>query len=105
MADLWNWNRPDEPGLEAPSPFLDPVNYVGGVGGLISKLASRGVGKALQHGSVFAAGKVPPLSSVDKVASLRRAVEGINKKADYSKLANGLNELMEKAGWTYKINP
>lgn len=25
-----NWNRPDEPGLETPSFFLDPSIYIGG---------------------------------------------------------------------------
>lgn len=64
MAENWKWNRPDEPGLETPSFLLDPSTYVGGgIGGLISKLAGRGVGVASQ----------PALSALSKIANLRRA--------------------------------
>ena len=111
MADLWEWNRPDEPGLT--EPLISPVDLIGGVGsGLVAKgvmgklasLATKGGGKVLQHGGAVG-GKLPSLTSTDKIASLRRAVEGINKKDTYSQLANGLNDLMKQAGWTYQIKP
>ena len=38
-----NGNVIDGQGLEAPNPFLDPVNYVGGIGGGIGKLATSSV--------------------------------------------------------------
>ena len=63
MPENWKWNRPEEPGLETPSFLLDPSTYLGGIGGLISKLAQRGVGTATQ----------PALSTVSKIANLRRA--------------------------------
>ena len=98
MADFLKWNRPEEQGVQTPSFFIDPSTYVGGgIGGLISKLASRGAGKVLQHGAIVGTGKVAPVAkdllAADRIASLNRAAS----------LYKGLNQLMEKAGWTYRI--
>lgn len=65
MGSKIGWNRPDEPGLQSPDIFSDPTTYLtGGIGGLLSKLAGRGVRAATQ----------PALSAVSKVANLRRGV-------------------------------
>jgi len=74
---FWNWDRPDEPGLEA-NPLVDPTTLIGGgTGGLISKLASRVPGKVIQHGAILSKAKVPPLSMDAKIESLRRAGRSI----------------------------
>ena len=101
------WNRPEEPGVETPSFFADPSTYIGGVGGAMRKLATRGAGKVLQHGAIVGAGKAPSLApdllAADKIASLSRAAKGIQMKETYPQLVKGLNELMERAGWTFKF--
>lgn len=97
MGNRIGWNRPDEPGLQSPDIFSDPTTYIaGGLGGLLTKLAGRGVGAASQ----------PALSAVSKIANLRRATRRADPfdtgaynpplmKANWEKVQKALEKMKE----------
>lgn len=82
---LLQWNRPDEPGLEQPSIFLDPTTYIGGLGGVARRMIGRGVGRAIQ----------PSLSTASKIDNLRRAARDIQARYSEKPMAENYQHVVE----------
>lgn len=94
---------PEEPGLEEPAFFLDPTSYLGGLGGLIRRMATR----TAYRFPVIGEGK--PYTQLERIANLRRQGRSIQStwqpkgrteeeqvKLNYQKLLDQLNKRLSE---------